>query len=130
MGIGALVPVIAVDDTATSYLACLLLAGCLGAIAISWFYSIGWASFIVLIPPEKVGAYNGIFSFCNAIPQPFAYLLYLSIVQATNSHRLAWLLTTTPFCAVALVLMMTVSVAKGKREAGRDEPTSKGTVAA
>jgi len=125
--IGALVPVLAVDDTFASYIFVLLLAGGLGAFAISWFYSIGWASFIALVPPEQVAAYAGIFAFANAIVQPFATLIYVAVVQGTNSHRLAWALTTTPFCAASLVVMMTVNVSKGKADAGRsDELTANG----
>lgn len=121
IGIGALVPVLAKDGSAASYLLLVVLAGGLGAVALSWFYSLGWPCFISMIPPDEVGAYNGIFSFWNAIVQPFANLIYFAIVQTTNSHQLAWLLTTTPFCVVSLLLMLLVDFEKGKLQSGRKE---------
>jgi len=113
--IGGLVPFLANDGTTRSYLFLLLLAGLCGAVSISWFYCIGWPSFVVLIPQEEVAAYAGIFQFCNNIVQPFAFLIYLSIVQATNSHPLAWGCTTTPFCVLSLIIMMRVRIDKGER---------------
>merc|ERR1719240_367448 len=103
--IAGLVPLLARDNSAMSYIFMMLLAGALGAVALSWFYSLGWPCFISMIPPEEAGAYNGIFSFWNAIVQPFANLIYFAIVQTTNSHQLAWLITTLPFCVVSLLLM-------------------------
>ena len=119
--IGTLVPLIANKADFTSYLMVLLLAGVLGAVSISWFYSIGWPSFITLVPSDHVGAYNGIFSFCNAVVQPFALLIYFAVLQATNSHPWAWLVTITPCSSLALVIMMTVNFEKGKIDAGRVE---------
>ena len=63
--------------------------------------------------------YNGIFSFWNAIVQPFANLIYFAVVQATNSHQLAWLLTTVPFCTISFLLMLFVDFEKASADAGR-----------
>jgi MFS-type transporter involved in bile tolerance (Atg22 family) len=117
--IGGLVPLVAKDSSFISYVLLLVLAGGLGAVALSWFYSLGWPCFISMIPAEEVGAYNGIFSFWNAIVQPFANLIYFAVVQATNSHQLAWLLTTVPFCTISFLLMLFVDFEKASADAGR-----------
>ena len=117
--IGVLVPVVARDTSFISYLLMLALPGMIGAVSVSWFYSIGWASFITLVPEAEVGAYNGIFNFVNTEIQPFGTLIYFAIVQGTNSHPLAWALSTTPFCALSLVIMMTVNFQKGKADVAR-----------
>ena len=93
----------------------------LAALCISWFYSLGWACFITLIPPGETAAYNAIFSFLNAIFQIFPLLVYTAIVQATGSHRLAWALTTVPIPAIGLCIMMRVNFHKGKIDAGHGE---------
>jgi len=128
--IGLLVPLLARSPTFLSYIFVLVIAGALGAVAISWFYSIGWPCFITLVPPSEVSAYAGIFAFLNAIPQPFALLINSAIVQATNSHALAWAITIVPLSAVSLVLMLLVDYDKGKRAAGRTDVKAPGTMSA
>jgi len=117
--IGALTPVVAADSSFMSYLLLVILAGVVGAVAISWFYSLGWPSFCSMIPTEEIGAYNGIFCFWNNAVQPFATLIYFGVVQGTNSHRLAWGITVTPFCALSLVLMCFVNFDKALADSGR-----------
>ena len=55
------------------------------------------------------------------VVQPFALLIYFAVLQATNSHPWAWLVTITPCSSLALVIMMTVNFEKGKIDAGRVE---------
>ena len=117
--IGVVTPVVAREPGMVSYLLMAALPAFTGAFAISWFYSLGWPSFISLIPEEEVGAYNGIFGFVNSVVQPFGTLIYFAVVQSTNSHPLAWALTTAPLSGVALLVMLTVNFKKGKEAAGR-----------
>ena len=85
----------------------LLIAGVLGAVAISWFYTLQWVTFISFIPSDEVATFFGLLSFFNNVIQPFGNLIYFSIVQGTNSHPLAFLLTTVPFNVIALLLLST-----------------------
>ena len=128
--IGVVTPVVAREPGMVSYLLMAALPAFTGAFAISWFYSLGWPSFISLIPEEEVGAYNGIFGFVNSVVQPFGTLIYFAVVQSTNSHPLAWALTTAPLSGVALLVMLTVNFQKGKEAAGRATDGNKAVISA
>jgi len=136
--IGVLVPFIANDESFTSFIMCIVLAGLVGGVALSWFYSLGWPCFIMLVPAEEIGAFGAIYSFGNAIVTPFVTIIYAAVVQATNLHTLAWGVSTAPFCLLSLLLMLTVNFEKGKATARRtdgsmtitDASTKTSTVAA
>jgi len=117
--IGALIPLLATGPDFTSYLLALALAGGLGAISISWFYSVSWPAFMTLIPAEKSAKFAGVHTFCSSVVQPGGTGIYFAVVQSTNNHQLAWALTTVPLSVVALVLFLFVDFAKGQRQAGR-----------
>jgi MFS-type transporter involved in bile tolerance (Atg22 family) len=114
--IGALLPAVCTGPDFTSQVLCLVIAGVVGSVAISWFYSLGWASFASLVPPGQVGQYNGIYTFCGTVVQPIEPAIYNAIVQSTNNHRIA-IATIVPWCVLALLLLCTVDFEKGKRDA-------------
>jgi len=117
--IGALVPVLAREPTFTSYVIVVVLAGGLGAVAISWFYSVAWPGFLSLVPSDEAAAHAGLFAFLNGVTNVVALAINTAIVQATNDHALAWGVTITPVCFLSLLTILTVKFDKGKADAGR-----------
>ena len=126
--IGSLIPLVAREPckeesfTCPSYIMLLLIAGVLGAVAISWFYALQWVTFISFIPSDEVATFAGLLSFFNNAIQPFGNLIYFSIVQGTNSHPLAFLLTTVPFNIIALLLLLSVDFKRAMEQCGRAAP--------
>ena len=102
----------------TSQILIIILGGVFGSIGLSWFYSIGWASFVSLTPESRAGAYGGINQFVSVVVQPISPAIYNAVVQSTNNHRIG-LATLVPWNVASIILILFVDFEKGKREAGR-----------
>ena len=110
--ISVVIPLTANSPDAKSWYITIALAGMLGGIALSWFYSLGWASFSMLIPEQHVGSYAGIFQAINTI---FAFIgpqIYVVVVQASSSHVLGWA-TTAIWVVIAFIILFFIDFEKG-----------------
>lgn len=74
-----------------------------------------------MVPYGQAGQYSGIYNSVNTIFTAFGPLIYSAIVQHTNNHHLAWLLTCLPpSCISLLTLVFFVDFEKGKADANRE----------
>lgn len=123
--IGSLVPALADGPNLKSWIVVIVLAGLLGGIALSWFYSIGWTAFCTLIPFGQAGQYAGIYHAVNALFTLIGPLIYSAVVQATSNHQLGWLITCLPATLVSLAVICITDFDKGERDANRKEGSAK-----
>ena len=101
-----------------SWWAILIVGGLLGSFALSWYYSNGWPSFIILTPPNQPAQYIGLHTFASNVFFWAEPTIYVAIVQATNNHRLAFA-SMVVWALLGLLLVITVNFEKGKRECGQ-----------
>ena len=116
--ISLVAPLVATTPTVGSWAITVVLAGLLGGTALSWFYSLSWASFVTLIPKGQAGQYSGLHTFVQTIFQPIAPAIYTAVVQSTNLHQVGWAVLL-PWCFLGLIAVLCVDFKKGKRDAGR-----------
>ena len=115
--IAVLVPSLCTGPNFGSWIVVIILAGVLGGVALSWYFSIGWNCFCMLIPPGQGGHYSGVYSCITTIFSIFGPLIYSAVVEATNNHQVAWAVTCVPSTVIAFALLCWIDFDKGKRDA-------------
>ena len=106
----------------------LAMGATLYAVALSWYYSIGWSAFVTLIPPGTEGEFGGAYTFVGFVGGWFTPMIMFAVVQATNDARLA-LLVIDFFCLVGLIFVFFIDFDKGAIDAGRSGTSNEEDVA-
>ena len=101
----------------------LVMGATLYAVALSWYYSIGWSAFVTLIPDGTEGEFAGAYTFVGFVGGWFTPLMIYAVVQATNDARFG-LLVIDFWCLVGFVFVFWIDFDKGKVDAGRNVVSS------
>ena len=96
-----------------------LLAGLFAAIGLTWYYSIGWPTFVTMVPASKVQLYSAYLMAVGIGTSWIGSTTYAAIVQATNDHQMAWA-SMVGYNLIAWVLLLTIDFEKGARDAGHN----------
>ena len=94
----------------------LAMGATLYAIALSWYYSIGWSAFVTLIPKGTEGEFGGAYTFVGFVGGWFTPLIIYAVVQATNDARFG-ILVIDFWCLVGLVYVFFIDFERGKIDA-------------
>lgn len=119
--IGALVPLL-VTPTAPfiqRLLFIYILAGVFASIGLTWFYSIGWVTFVKMVPKAKVQLYSAYLMAIQIGTSWIGYTTYAAIVQSTNDHQIAWA-SMVVYNLLAWIILFFINFEKGARDAGND----------
>jgi len=115
-----------------TYLGFLAVVGILIAPGLTWWYSIYWPAFMVLIPEAQVNQYAGVFTTVRTFgliwhSGPIYAAFVNSMPSAATGHRLG-VLTMLFWNVLAVPLLLWVDFDKGRKEAGRTVATKDGKV--
>jgi len=112
------------DGYSLRYLFFLAVAATLIAPGFTWWYSMYWTAFMVLVPKAQINQYGGVFTFIRTFALiwhsgPIYSACVSSVSSASMGHRLG-VLTMLGWDALAIPLLLWVDFDKGRKEAGRD----------
>jgi MFS-type transporter involved in bile tolerance (Atg22 family) len=99
-------------------MAALLLAFVYGFV-LALYWSTQYSALVLLLPPEKMGKYTGLFSACKNVTCAFGPTMYAAIAQASNNQRLAIFTSLVPFFALALFPLCATDFQRGAEDARR-----------
>merc|ERR1711998_667825 len=69
-----------------------LAIGTLGySLGFAWYFSVGFPAFESMVPRDKVAQFSGVYGVISSLGAIIGPLIYGTVVQATNDHRLAFL---------------------------------------
>jgi MFS-type transporter involved in bile tolerance (Atg22 family) len=83
------------------------------------YWSTQYSALVMLLPPDKMGKFTGLFSACKNITCAFGPTLYAAIAQASNNHRLAIFVSLVPFFVLALIPLYFTDFERGAADARR-----------
>ena len=93
-----------------------IMGGGVFAVALSWYYALGYQAFACLIPYGHSMEYTGIFNLCGALFSWVEPAIYTLIYQLTNSQRIA-MLTLTFWNIIAIAALYFIDFDQGKLDA-------------
>ena len=94
-----------------------IMGGGVFAVALSWYYALGYQAFACLIPYGHSMEYTGLFDLFGHAFSWIGPLIYTAIYQVSNSQRMA-MLTLTGWNLLALGVLYFIDFEKGKVDAG------------
>ena len=94
----------------------IVVGGVVFAIALSWYFALGYQAFASLIPIGHSMEYTGIFNLFGAMSGWIEPAVYAVIYQVTNSQRIA-MLSLTFWNILAVVALYFIDFEQGKLDA-------------
>lgn len=106
------------------------------SLCFSWYFAIGWAAFICMVPKGTEASFAGLWILAGAIGSSISPVILLAVIEQTNDVRYGlWILAGC--CLLSLVLLCFINFEKGRRDAEasvkvkpiqKDEESGDGTV--
>ena len=95
------------------------------AVALSWYFSIGWVSFAAMIPKGQDGHFGGIYTSSGIVGGLIEPPIWYALNQATNDARYGiWSLAA--WCLLALLFLPLIDFEQGKRDAAAPDAVYQG----
>merc|ERR1719240_2468638 len=102
------------------FLVFLATSALLVAPGLTWYYSVYWPAFAMLVPAAQVNQFGGIFAMVRTlglIPQPFIYLACANGFTSASEGRQVGILMMLEWDILAIPFLLWIDFDKGKAQA-------------